>query len=325
MAVVTWPTAASGAAFELTWSAPEECPSREEIVDATYAHLGESRSEGPPELLVQGTVSAADDGFVVTLVLEDTARRRSMGERIVRVDQHECREILTPASVVLAMMIAVARPRVAQPDERGEPAEGPPPGQASPARAPRPPAARRTEVTPPEPPPPHRLSVGAAGMASTGFLPRLGLGAGIHASYWPRSPLLFRLDASFEDGGSTHAAGGNVGFQLVSAAVRAGLSAARTKDFELIPTVGGRAGVIHHSAVGFAAAQDESRVVGSVGPGVLARAKLGPSVVLEGLLDTELILRRDRFHVLQGDTRHFIHEPSPVAVRFALGLAYDFR
>lgn len=116
-----------------------------------------------------------------------------------------------------------------------------------------------------------------------------------------------------------------MGFQLFSAGARVGLPIPCTKHIELIPTIGARGGVIRTSAVGFAAPQNESLLLGAVGPGVLARVELGRSVVLEGLLDFELILRRDRFHVRERDALHLIHEPRILAPRFALGLAYDFR
>jgi hypothetical protein len=336
LVVAGWPAPAKGAPFELAWSAPEGCPSREEIVDATHASLGESSTEAPPEFFVQGAVRATDRGFLVTLVLNDAAGR-AVGERVVRVDRQVCAEISTPASVVLAMMIAVARPRTAQRDEPRELAETPPasehaspaPEHASPAPpAPHAPLAVRARTAMPSSPerlPPHRLSFGAAGVASVGALPGVGLGFGLHALYLPRSVLLLGLEASFEAGSSQRAGGGEVGFQLFSAAARVGLPVARTARFELIPTAGARVGLIRTVPIDFAAGQNDTRVIPSVGLGVLVRAKLRHSVFVEGLLDVELILLRDRFQVLEGDKLHRIHEPSAFGGRLSMGLAYDFR
>ncbi len=327
LGILGWPTPASGAPFELTWTAPEGCPAREEIVTATHVRLGDGQTEGPAELFVQGTAVPADEGFVVTLVLKD-AGGRAVGERVVRIDQQRCAEILTPTSVVLAMMIAVARPRGVQSDEHGGMEEGrATPEQASPmpSAAPRVVADRRGMPAPPEPPVPDRLALGAVAMVSAGLLPGLGLGFGLQASYFPKNVFLLRLEASVEAGETVRVAGGDVAFRLFSAAARAGLRVMQTKRFELLPTVVARAGLIDTSAEGFAARLDDAKLVGSVGPGVLVRVGLGSSLALEGLLDAELILRRDRFHVLQGGRLHRVHEPGVASGRLTLGLAYEFR
>lgn len=340
LVVAGWQAPATGAPFELDWSAPVGCPSREEIVAATHASLGEPITEAPPEFFVRGAVRATDDGFLVTLVLEDETGR-SVGERVVRVDRRACSEIVTPASVVLAMMIDVARPRVAQRDEPPELAEPPPapehappaPEHAPPTPEPPPPASRAPLVVPartamrasPERPPPHRLSFGATGVASIGSVPGVGLGIGLRALYFPKSLFLLGLEASFEGGSSVRVAGGEVGFQLFSGAARAGLPVARTERFELIPTVGARAGLIRTVPVEFAAVPNDTGMMTAVGPGVLVRAELSRSFFFEGLFDAELILLRDRFQILEGDKLHRIHEPSAFGARLALGFAYEFR
>ena len=325
LVIAGWPSPANGAPLELAWSAPEGCPSGEEIVEATYARLEKDRTEAPPELIVRGTVARGATGFVVTLVLEDVTGR-SVGERTVRVDQRACGEIVTPTSVVLAMMIAVVRPRIASSNEPETPPEEPPAAQQAPPAPPphtAPTQPRETAVA--EPPTPDRVSLGALGLASSGVLPGLGLGFGIHASYFPRSLVLLRLEGALESGSSVHVARGEVRFLVVSAGVRAGVPVMTTERIELIPTLEGRAGVIRTTAVGYPAGQNDARAVAAVGPGLLARLALGRSIVLEGLVDLELILHRDRFNVGVGDKRDRIHQPDLVAPRFALGLAYDFR
>jgi len=325
LGVAGWPAPATGAPLELAWSAPEGCPSSEEIVEATYARLEKDRTEAPAELFVRGTVARGDAGFVVTLVLEDV-NGRSIGERIVRVDRRACAEIVTPTSVVLAMMIAVVRPRLATSSEPEKEPEERPAGQqaadAPPTHTP-PTQPRRTAVA--ERPPPDRVSLGAVGLASSGVVPGLGLGFGIHASYFPGPLLFLRLEAGLESGSSVHVARGEVRFKVFSAGVRAGVRVMTTERFELVPTLEGRAGVIHTTAVGYPAGQNETRAVAAVGPGLLARLALGRSVVLEGLLDLELIPHRDRFNVGVRNKLVRIHQPDLVAPRFALGLAYDFR
>lgn len=320
--VAGWPAVAGAAPFELAWSAPEGCPSREEIVDATYARLEESRSERPPELFVEGAVVENGDQFIVTLVLAD-ASGRSVGERVVNVDERACSAVLIPTAVVLAMMISVACPPDAQADQPPQPASSeattPSPDQGLPVRRPR---RRRATANSPTPDP---ISFGAAVVGSTAILPDFGVGLLLHASYFPRSEILLRLEASFEEGNSVEVARGDVGFHLWSVGGRAGLVFARTKRFDLVPTLGGRVGLLQTSASGFKVPLDDASIVATVGPGVVARAKLGSPITLEAFLDGELVLRRDRYQVIEGDKLHHIHEPHLLGVRLGLGLAYDFR
>lgn len=320
--VAGWPALASAAPFDLAWSAPEGCPSREEIVDATYARLGESResrSERPAELFVEGTVVETGDGFVVTLLLTD-ASGHSVGERVVNIGERACAGILTPTSVVLAMMISVACPPDAQPDQPAGSETTPiPPDQPLPVRR------RRATRAPSKPPPPDPVALGAAVVGSTAILPDVGVGLAIHASYFPRSVILLRLEASFEVGGSVHVARGEVDFHLWSVGGRAGLLAAHTKRFDIIPTFGGRVGLLQTRATGVKVPLDDASVVAAIGPGVVGRAKLGPAVTLEAFLDGELVLRRDRYQVMEGDKLHHIHEPNLLGARLGLGLTYDFR
>ena len=335
LVAVGWSPAVEAAPFELEWSAPEGCPTREAILDTTYARLGKARADDPPGLFVRGDVAAVDRGFTVTLVLEDVTGR-SVGERTVRVGDSACAAIETPASVVLAMMIAVARPRAVAPAPRATPADPPAPAPSPPPSSPAP-SSPAPSPPPPAPPSPalpptgrsdeatHRLSVGAAAVGSTGALPNVGLGAGINATYGWGPWFLLRFEASVEAGGSVRAAGGEVRFTLFSAAARAGVAALRTDHVVLAPTVGARAGLIRTSAVELAAPQSESLTLGTLGPGLLMRVALGRSLILEGALDVELILRRDHFHVRERGGLKLIHEPSLFAPRVAMGLAYEFR
>lgn len=310
------------------WSAPEGCPSAERIVEATRARLGEPVTDAPPELFVHGSIVARKNTFVVTLVVLDPKGAR-VGDRVVRVESASCEEVLTPSSVVLAMMIAVVRPRV----DSGEPASG---VEGAPVAIETPPVDRSDADTRrlssrfhPMPgsdtggSPVGRATFGTSGVASVGPLPQAGLGLGIHAFYEPAAHLLLGLDARFEAGGTVSAGGGDVGFRLASAAARVGLSAVRTARLELVPMVEARAGVIVTSPVGYAAVQNETRLTTAVGMGALARVRLVSSLFLEGLFDAERLLLRDRFQIREGDKLLRIHEPSPFAGRFSLGIAYD--
>ena len=328
LVVAVWPNSAQAVPFELAWSAPAGCPSREEVVVATHADLGEPRTEAPPELFVKGAVLPTKGGFVVTLALEDAAGV-AVGEREVRVERGSCQEILKPTSVVLAMMIAVARPPVEVRDGSKDPAATPsaarsvsPPPDANPEpRAVPPPAASPSPLAPAR----NRLSVGAAGVGSTGILPEVGLGFGLHAYFLPRSILLLGLEASYEVGGSLRAAGGEVGFQLFSGGIRLGVPVLRKGPLELIPTLGAGIALIRTVPIGYAAVQNDLRATTFVGPGALLRIELIRSLAAEVLVEVHHLFVRDRFQVDDGTRLDRIHRPSAFEGRMSLGLAYELR
>jgi len=321
LVVACWPAIARAAPFDLAWSAPEGCPSRDEIVQATRARLGEQPSEARPELFVHGEVVAQDTGgFVVRLSMTD-ASGHALGEREVRVEQGSCSEVEAPTSLVLAMMIAVARPLRELPaydEPHAEPTEPPPVASKPPVtRLPPPPAAAEA--------PRHRLLLGAAGVASTGILPTVALGFGVRAAYAPGFGLLFGLEIAAEASRAVHVAGGEIGFQLFSASARVGLSILRTAGLELIPTVGARGALLRTTPTGFTAVHNEIRSTMLAGAGALVRAKIAPAVFVEALPELEAVLLRDRFRIREENKLYHIHRASVFEGRVSVGIAYEFR
>ncbi len=327
LVVTSWPMEAHAAPFELAWSAPEGCPSREAIVEATQTRLGEPASGSSPELFVQGTVETVSRGFVVILALRD-ASGRSIGERQVRVERQDCKDVEDPASVVLAMMIAVARPTPGKDDASQKELEATPPPPASEPRASTPPPPATQPAAPriaPPSLPAHRVLLSASGVTSLGILDTVGLGFGVRASYSPTSPLHLALETAFEASPKRQLAGGEVAFQLASASARVGLTVLRTATVELIPTAGARGALIRASPTGFATVQDEVRTTMLVGPGLLVRAKLGPHLFAEVLPEVEGALRRDRFKIRDGGKLYDVHRAAAFEARLSLGLAYELR
>jgi len=334
LVVASWSVPASSAPFDLAWSAPAGCPTREEIVQATQAHRGESASEAAPELFVQGTVAAVREGFVVALALKD-ASGHALGEREVRVEEPSCSAIADPTSVVLAMMIAVARARLEEHGDDGERAKSPAPpvapSPAPPVAAPPPPSAERPPSHPARPsvpvprePPPHRLFVGAAGVASVGVLPNPGFGLAFRAMIAPRSLVVVGVEASFESSRSVRVAGADVGFQLFGLSARAGLPALRTAQVELIPTIGARAGWIRNLPSGLRDVDNSIRPTLLIGAGALVRIKLGAHLFAEALPELEVVVVRDRLRIGAGDKLYSVHRPSLFEGRLSLGVGYEF-
>ena len=120
---------ARAAPFELEWSAPAGCPSRERIVAALNETLGEPETNAPPELLVRGTASMEGGTIVVHLEVRDVAGK-DLGERRLRHAERDCLAIEEPTAIVLAMMISVARPRLVTGGHTIEPSVEPAPNAA---------------------------------------------------------------------------------------------------------------------------------------------------------------------------------------------------
>lgn len=320
LVVASCSSLANAAPFDLAWSAPAGCPSREAIVDATQARLGET-SHAAPELFVQGTVTATSGGFVVTLALRD-ATGNAAGEREVRVEGESCKAIEEPASLVLAMMIAVARPRVeasSHPQERSEEAPAHVPAIETPTARPPGPVRPSAPAASPHP----LFSLTAAGVTSLGVLPVAGFGVALRATCAPVSKLLLGLETSFEAGGTVRAGGGEVGFQLLSTSALIGVRVVRDERFELGLMALARVGWIRTLPTGFAVVQHETRTAVLAGPGVLARVRLSPHVFLEALPAVEVVFVRDRFQIRDGSKLYSVHRAAPVEARLSLGLGFD--
>lgn len=306
--------------FELAWSEAEGCSSRERIVDATRARLAQSRSDAPPELFAQGTVTKERGGFFVVLAVRDTTGR-TLGEREVHVEGTSCTAVEEAAALVLAMMIAASpraepgtapQPRATNADAGGEKppaAPKPPPPQATPAPS-------RTKAP--------RLSIGAAGVASLGVLPDAGVGFAIRAAYSPGELFWIGLEATFEAGGSIRAAQREVGFQFLHAAAFAGAQVLRVGAFEVVVTAAVRAGAIRVLPSGFAVIESDARAAVVAGPGALVRANLAPHLFVEAFPEMDAVFIRDSFEVRDG-SQVPIHRPDLFAPRLSLGLAYEFR
>lgn len=326
----SWSTAADGAPFELVWSAPAGCPSHDEIMEATRARLGESPTGATPELFVEGTVTESSEGFSVKLAMNDASGRR-IGQRQVRVESHACKDIEHSTSLVLAMMIAVARPRTEAPATPNDHVEPPASGAAPPGRD----LVRRPPAPPPSRPPapaasgpgrrPRRVLIGAAGVASRGVLPTTAGGFAVRALYSPRSIMLFGLEASAETSGSVRAGVGEVGFAVFGASTFVGVPVLETSRFELVPTLGVRLALIHTTPRGFQAVHHQVRPTILAGPGVLVRVEVARSLFVEALPQIEGIFIREGVRIRQDDKLYPVHVPSTLEGRLSVGVAYEFR
>lgn len=324
LAVLSFDSTAKAASFQLTWDAPQGCPSREAIVAATLARLKRPIGEGR-EFFVYGTVSALEPEFVVALTLKDD-RGRELGEREVRVAGRTCADIEEPSSLVLAMMIAVALPHERSADAAEPPAEAaePPAQLRAPAAPQQPPARVPAHSAALAPPRTRHVAMSGAAVGAFGSLPGMGYGLALRGLY-SSGALAGAVEAGVLDSGAVPAGSEAMGFRLLELSARAGVVALRSGSVELVPHVALRGGVLRLTPIGFSLVQSTARGVGSVGAGMLARLRVAPHVLVEVLPELQAVLVRDQIQVVDAGKLYHVHRAAPVEGRLSIGLSYEFR
>jgi hypothetical protein len=313
---VTCARFAKAAPFDLEWSAPDGCPSRERIVAASRARLGESESSTPPELHVRGVVVVEDGVFSAEFQLKD-ASGADLGERRVRFDEQRCEDIVESAALVLAMMIAVARPNALPPEPVVEPASPPAPKPASVRHPPPRDTAQRPRGHMP-------MTLGASAIASVGLLPNVGFGGALRWTKALSSPVIVGVEGSFETSEAVQVLGAEAMFRFVDAGALVGFRVMQVRWLELVPIFEVRGGIAIASSRGFRSAYDTTRFLGVVAGGVIGRVPLGPALRLEVLPDVRVPLNADDFLVSDRGRLFHVHRPAPVEGRLAVGVAWEF-
>ena len=319
---------ARAAPFELDWSAPEGCPSRERMLLATRARLGEHDSSAAPELFVRGTVTV-EGGIVVLDLHVNDANGEDRGERRVRFDDRACEAIEAPAALVLAMMIGVARSR-----EASEKHEGRPGGPAEPAPLePKAPASAPAPVRPPRPPPPAveptrvspPMTVGLSGVASHGALPNVGFGGALRwtATFW--ASVVIGIEGSFETTWAVRAANGEATFRRIDAAVLIGAPVVRSRWLEIIPLLQGRGGLLTGEVSGLPSTYDATSVVGRARSRGARQDSARSGAPLRGAPRRSRSARPRRVPGPQSGELIRVHRPEAVEARLSIGFAWELR
>lgn len=331
------PTLAHAAPFDLEWSAPPGCPSRESMIAATRAHLGETDTGAPPDLFVRGTVSVEKGPFFVVAFHMTDAEGKSLGERRVPIREATCAGIEAPASLVLAMMITVARPTEvpapAAPSSSSPPPSSPPPSSPPPSSPPPdrpPPRARRLSTSGTvrrrplgEGP---TLSLAVSGVTSLGFFPNVGIGGAVRSMAVFASGLVVGIETSFETSRPQRAGtAGEATLSLVDGGLLSGFRLVRSGPFEVIPLIEVRGGVLTASATGFPRVRNLERLLGVVAIGALSRISLSSSFRLEILPDLRVPLKRDELQVRREMDLVHVHQPSVVEARLSIGIGLELR
>ncbi len=144
--------------LHLAWTAPADCPDREQVMREVDALLGDSPTTHPESVDVSVEVArAADDAWRVRIETPARGGRRELVGK-------SCRALVDAVDVILALMI----------EPELEPRKQPEPEPAIVVPPPEPPAA----LPPPSPPSSVAIAAGLVLEGDVGALPRAALGVG---------------------------------------------------------------------------------------------------------------------------------------------------
>jgi hypothetical protein len=295
---------------DVTWSAPEECPSSAELRRRVT-----TRVPADAAVRARGRVEKRAGRYRLAL---DIATASSRGERTL--DASTCEALASSAAVVIAISVAPA----SAPDDEPAPAPASAPASAS---APAPAPAALPTVTAPSPstdrattPPPHpadespsRFLVRAHVVGDAGLLPSATVGGGLAFGVMFLRDLSIEANANLwasQDGtvGGTPTRGASFG--LFSAGARA--CWALTHGIEVAPCLGVE--IARLSASGFGAVKVSDASAVTWGPEALLAGRLpvyGPISIRAGI-GAFLPMSRQSFVINAAGT---VHRPEPVAFR----------
>lgn len=301
--------------LHLGWTAPSECPSREEVLARTARLLGRD-----PDTMLERpfSIDAAverlpDDAWRLQLTLGDQSPLRT-------VTATSCDELGDAAALLIALSIdpnldpsaAATAPPVAA---ATQPAPAPPPQQPAPATAP-------AAVAPPRPEPaapasvPLQLRLGAALSLWTGRLPGVAPGALARVSV-ARRRLSLSVDVGFFPPRHAGIAGSEAGGELWLASVGPKLGYALAAGAaSIVPQVGLEAQWLRGTGAGIEHPSSAQALLLSAEAGARASLVLSSrwNAFAEGAVS--VLAWRPRFVL---DRVGEVHRPDRSGLRFGLG------
>jgi hypothetical protein len=294
----------------LTWSAPADCPSREQVLAEVARVLGGSRQ---PRISATARVDVArtDRGRWQAALSVDA--RDAHSER--NLEAESCEAIASGAALIVAGAVDGGVPPLAP--------------TASPPKAPAAPPAEGGESAPAS-----QLLVTAAGVIDDGTMPPIA-GGGEVALGWSYATPTWRVralaSASYFPPETVNLSSGEGGrFWLLTPSARACASIARG-PFDLGPCIGAEIDLMMGSGVGAPTAGEPHK--NSVGTGywgsalgaILASWSLSRQIALFARADGLALLAQPTFVVSQaGGYLSVYSPPSPLAWRAALGVELRF-
>lgn len=286
-------TALSGEAFaegalRLAWSAPEGCPSAEEVrLRALRGGVGGESEAGVLEAdaRVERLVEpSADGGWRVTLRTR-RGEGEAEGERII--EAATCDGVAEATAVVLSLALVSAG--AAPSPEPGPPVveepSSPPPKRVEPA-------SERPRATPPA------LAFGVLAALDTVALPSPAVGGALTLA-WTPGPARLELEASGFGAQSKSVPGESVGarFSTASVGARGCWAVVREGRFDLSPCAGALVHLLSARGYGADANYDVTAQSAVVAGGVLGRFTLTPWLAARARVDALVPLARPAFVV----------------------------
>jgi len=316
---------APGAGLRLSWTAPEECPQRDDVRARVDALLGRPSSD-VRALDARALVTRTTGGYALSL---ETIQGAHRGQR--EMNDTSCVELSRAAAAVIALAIDptltlsdVSDPAPAAEFPPSEPPTRAPPGVTLTPSPPSPPAAPSA----PAAPPPRRAGpaveawLGLSGAAELGTLPGLAPGFGLALSarydFLSLELLALRLPTQHADAPDAPGVGAGVDYLGVETRLCASQRGPRWS-----PGVCAGIGAGRLRAVSRGASTPGSGSVTWVTPrlGALLRYAAGPRFSLHAGAQALLPLTRVEF-TLENLGR--VYEPSPVGLMLDGGVAVRF-
>jgi hypothetical protein len=285
----------------LTWSAPPECPSVDDVRRAAMRGVDPSRLDGVLE--ADAKVDRRPDASAEWHVHLRTNRKGVVGER----------EIEAPTCAGLAEATAVLLGLALHPEEvTAEPA--PPPVEPS-VPPPKPEAKPASYFA-------HTFAVGASGVVGTAALPSTATGGSVTVSFTP-GHFVFEVDGRrwvsqsqtrIESGAGAH-------FSMTTLGGRACWAALRTEAFDVSPCLGVDVHLTDAQGYGAQKNVSASAAWSTASAGVLGRLPLTTWLGLRARVEISSALARPTF-VVQDDGP--VHRPALFGTSASLGVELHF-
>lgn len=281
-----------GERLSLAWSAPEGCPSEEDVLRRMQEAVGDA--ERSPRLRVRARVTREGDTARLVLAVGES------GERVMEAPT--CDALAASAAVVVGMSIREAAPVEAAPVAPVErPREAPPPAPTEP----------RTS-----------LRVRVEGGVDVGTLPVAAPGGGLALGVAGRRLSGEVAVTAFASQRATSSLDPSRGadFGMLAASLRA-CWAVGAGAVEVAPCLGARVARITGQGLGARRVEEGAGLAGGPEVGLAVRAPLGRVLAIRAGASVAVPIGAQAFVITALGT---VHEPSAVTVQAAIGPEVSF-
>lgn len=302
-----------GADLKLSWSAPAECPSKEEVRSATLDNASaRAKKQDAAPLEAEALVERVRDSAAWRVRLH-TKQGSTIGERDIQAST--CRGVADATAVVLALALV--------PMERDEPtASAAPPQIEDTEPKARDSGPREARASGPASASEPRIALGAGVAMDASTLPAatFGGGASLALTLWR---LRLEVEGQRFASRSKSVAQSNAGasFTMTTLGGRACLSLIKSPRADLSPCVGANAVFLNASGFGADANYNKDATLATVTGGALGRLHLTSWFALRASLNAFVPLSRPTFIV---ENEGSVHQPKALGATAAVGVEVNF-